>query len=165
MRSHALPLVLAALLTGAGGGAATWALAADDTPTQRGNEAPLDDNHRGTTPAPTPSADRSARPATVTVRATAEPTEDRTHEPEPTEVRTHEPEPTEDRTHEPEPADDHGTEAEPGDDRGTHVEPSDDRGTQAGDDSGDSGDSGRGGDDDRSGRGGRGGLDDGGGHG
>jgi hypothetical protein len=59
MHRHAVPVIVAAVLLSAGGGAATWALAGDDSATHKGNEAPIDDNHQGSpgpaVPAPEPS--------------------------------------------------------------------------------------------------------------
>lgn len=46
MDRHAVALILAAVLS-AGCGAAVWALASADNPTSSGNQAPIDDNHRG----------------------------------------------------------------------------------------------------------------------
>lgn len=53
MNRHAVPLLLAAVLTAGG---AAWALAADGSATKKGNQAPIDDNHRGS-PAPVTARD------------------------------------------------------------------------------------------------------------
>ena len=134
MNRHAVPLLLAAVLTGGGGGAATWALASDNSPTSKGNEAPIDDNHRGL-PSPTavPATSTAPRP-TSTHEASHEATHEASHGAthEATHRASSEPEPGDDRggaTRAPEPGDDHGVDPTP--------EPNETR--HGGDDSGHSG--------------------------
>jgi hypothetical protein len=103
MNASAVPLVVALLLVGGAGGAATWALAGHDS--RDGNSAPIDDNHRGTPPSPTSVP---ATPA-ASPRVTASPADVRPVAPAADDRGTREPEPGDDRgTREPEPGDDSG---------------------------------------------------------
>ena len=111
MNRHAVPLILAAVLSAGGGGAATWALAGDDNATSKGNQAPIDDNHQGS-PAPAVVPTQGPR-ATASPAPRHEATHDASHAA--THEASHEPEPGEvgSPSSEPEPADDHGTDPAP----------------------------------------------------